>query len=295
MFLSISFSYLTGIKANYYTIGVSGNVRINDCEAARKTTNHANSILSWAQMAGKATGIVTTTRITHASPAGAFAHIANREFECDADIARFGQNTTVCRDIAKQLILDAPGRDFNVIFGGGRKKFFDRNAKDEAGHHGQRLDGIDLIDIWKQRNPNGKYLHDREGLRNLTCGEADKVLGLFSSDQMNYNLDADRQKEPSLEEMTVAAVNILSEREIGYVLFVEGGRIDHGHHDSLAHKALDETVEFSKAIQAAVDLTDSSDTLIVVTSDHSHTMSISGYPARGTNILGLNTDFSDVG
>lgn len=66
-----------------------------------------------------------------------------------------------------------------------------------------------------------------------------------------------------------------------------GGRIDHGHHATLAQKALDETVEFSKAIQKAVDLTDQRDTLIVVTSDHAHTMSFSGYPQRDNNIFGM--------
>jgi alkaline phosphatase len=64
-----------------------------------------------------------------------------------------------------------------------------------------------------------------------------------------------------------------------------GGRIDHGHHETKAHLALDETVEFAKAVQAAVDLTDEGDTLIVVTADHAHTMSISGYPRRGNSIL----------
>jgi alkaline phosphatase len=66
---------------------------------------------------------------------------------------------------------------------------------------------------------------------------------------------------------------------------ITGGRIDHAHHDTKAHLALVETVEFAKAVQAATDLTDEEDTLIVVTADHSHTMSISGYPARGNNIL----------
>jgi alkaline phosphatase len=64
-----------------------------------------------------------------------------------------------------------------------------------------------------------------------------------------------------------------------------GGRIDHAHHDTKAHLALDETVEFAKAVQTAADLTDEEDTLIVVTADHAHTMSLSGYPARGNDIL----------
>jgi alkaline phosphatase len=59
-----------------------------------------------------------------------------------------------------------------------------------------------------------------------------------------------------------------------------------GHHDTKAHLALDEAVEFAKAIQTAADLTDEEDTLIVVTADHAHTMTISGYPIRGNEILG---------
>jgi len=68
-------------------------------------------------------------------------------------------------------------------------------------------------------------------------------------------------------------------------LFVEGGRIDHAHHDTLGQRALVETIEFDKAIKKADDLTVDDETLILVTSDHSHTMTISGYPPRGTPIL----------
>lgn len=72
-----------------------------------------------------------------------------------------------------------------------------------------------------------------------------------------------------------------------YFLFVEGGLIDHAHHATYGQKAFDETVEFSKAIQKAINMTNSEDTLIVVTSDHAHTMSFSGYPIRGNDILGI--------
>jgi len=60
------------------------------------------------------------------------------------------------------------------------------------------------------------------------------------------------------------------------------------HHETKAHISLDEAAEFAKAVQVAVNLTDEADTLIVVTSDHSHTMTISGYPARGNPIFGKN-------
>lgn len=269
---------------------------MNNCTAASKTANHVKSIASWAQKAGKATGLVTTATVTHASPAGLYAHVANRNFECDTDILNLDQHSPACKyDIAQQLVRNSPGRNLNVIFGGGRKKFIPQNESDAQGYPGQRTDSSHLINVWKKNHPQGKYVYDKQGLNNLDFGETKDVLGLFASEHMSFNLDADKNSEPSLVEMTVAAINVLKKRNNGYFLFVEGARIDHGHHNSQAHKALDETVQFSKAVQSAIDITDDNDTLIVVTSDHSHTMTISGYPKRGENILGLNTDKSDVG
>jgi alkaline phosphatase len=66
------------------------------------------------QDAGKSTGVVTTTRITHASPAGAYAHVANRDWENDAAVKNSGQDADKCNDIAEQLINSLPGRDINV-------------------------------------------------------------------------------------------------------------------------------------------------------------------------------------
>lgn len=106
---------------------------------------------------------------------------------------------------------------------------------------------------------------------------------------MPYNLDRDESFTPSLEEMTEVAIDIASKgngADNGYFLFIEGGRIDHGHHNTWAKKAMDETIEFSKAIQKALEMTNEEDTLIVVTSDHAHTMSVSGYPDRSNSILG---------
>jgi len=65
-----------------------------------------------------------------------------------------------------------------------------------------------------------------------------------------------------------------------------GGRIDHGHHQGRAKYALEEMIDFNEAVQRAVSLTNSNDTLIVVTADHSHVMTIGGYPSRGNPILG---------
>lgn len=87
-----------------------------------------------------------------------------------------------------------------------------------------------------------------------------------------------QDQQPSLTEMLTKAIQVLSKNEKGYFLFVEGGRIDHGHHSTQARIALDETAEFSKAIDYAHRTVNNNDTILLVTADHSHTMSYSGYP-----------------
>lgn len=99
-----------------------------------------------------------------------------------------------------------------------------------------------------------------------------------------------KETQPTLAEMTKVAIQVLSKNKNGFFLFVEGGLIDWAHHATQARLALDETVELSKAVQQAVDLTKEEDTLIVVTSDHAHTVSMAGYPERGNDILG----FADI-
>lgn len=287
---------MCGIKANYGTLGVTSAVAYNDCEASSKAKYHIDSIAEWAQHAGKGTGIVTTTRVTHASPAGAYAHSGNRDWECDADVMKLNHDPKICQDIASQLVLNAPGNNFKVILGGGRSKFLPETVIDEEGQFGQRKDGQNLIATWKKSKRGfGQYVFDRRGLLTLDYNETDYVLGLFESEHMKYNLDADPTTEPTLTEMTVAALKILQKEEKGYFLFVEGGKIDHAHHDSKAYKALDETVQFAAAVKEATEMTSRKDTLIIVSSDHAHTMSFSGYSRRGANILGLNTEKSDVG
>ncbi|CAB3230331.1 unnamed protein product [Arctia plantaginis] len=98
--------------------------------------------------------------------------------------------------------------------------------------------------------------------------------------------------EPTLAELTETAIKILRRNNKGIFLFVEGGRIDHGHHDNRVQFALDETVQLSEAVKRAAGLLSQDDTLIVVTADHAHVMSINGYSNRGHDILGIsrNTD-----
>ncbi|XP_061401864.1 alkaline phosphatase [Musca vetustissima] len=284
-------AYLTGVKTNLLMIGVNGHVTFNNCSLSSNPDYHTESIAQWAQMAGKSTGIVTTTTVTHASPSGNYAHVANRNWESDYDILKTkAQTNGPCADIAKQLIQNEPGRNFDVIMGGGFKKFIPHSQYDAFGVQGERRDGLNLVEEWLGRNAHGKLVTTLEDLKGIDFQETSKLLGLFHSSHMEYNAKAGVAKpsQPRLKDMTEAAIKMLEKNDKGYYLFIEGGRIDHGHHNTIAGYALDETLEFDEAIRTALDLTNEEETLIVVTSDHSHTMSISGYPGRGNPILGLN-------
>lgn len=216
------FSYLGGIKANYWTIGVNGQVQLNDCSGASNPINQVDSLLALAQRAGKRTGIVTTTTVTHATPAGAYAHTPNRDFECDSDVVRTGNDPSVCVDIARQLIENDPGVNFNVIMGGGRSKFLSTTMTDAQGNVGQRADGRNLIDDWLETKENAQFIYDKNGLNALNIDTTDYVLGLFAPSHLDYHLDADPTEQPTLIEMTEAAINLLDKGDCGYFLFIEG-------------------------------------------------------------------------
>ncbi|XP_030572222.1 alkaline phosphatase [Drosophila novamexicana] len=286
-------AYLSGVKANYHTIGVSADVQLNNCAGAKLPQNRLSSIAAWALRGRKSAGLVTTTRVTHASPAGVYAHTSNRDFESDLDVRDLGQNPSNCPDIAQQL-LDEMGQGLRVVLGGGTKKFLPNTMKDVYGNVGERLDGRNLINEWQQsKTGNARVVFNRTDLLSNNPYDTDYLLGLFNASHLAYNLD-DSIDTPSLEEMTEAAIGVLSGNPAGYFLFVEGGRIDHAHHETKAKKAVDETVQFSNAVKKARQLTNPWETLIVVSADHGHTMTINGYPDINNSITGLNSELSDV-
>lgn len=117
---------------------------------------------------------------------------------------------------------------------------------------------------------------------NLNIDENDKILGLFAHSHMQYRLLSQGLNQPTLTEMTAKALEMLSKNENGFVLLVEGGRIDHGHHETRARMAMEETVEFDSAVKYVKENTNEDDTLLVVTADHSHVFTVGGYPVRLT-------------
>lgn len=280
-------AYLCGVKANYGTLGVDGRAVFENCSSTVDPSTHVSSILKWAQDAGKWTGFVTTTRVTHATPAGLYAHTACRNWESLAPDEQ-------CKDIAQQLVQDVPGKDIRVIMGGGRKNFIPKTETDKNGSPGAREDSEDLLNEWlddkKSRGSKGRIIYDAEELDSLNPNDVDYLMGLFNDDHLPYVSDRPDlpKKYPSLSDMTEMAIKVLNRSPNGFFLLVEGGSIDLAHHQNWAQKALVEGVEFDKAIGKAVDITNMEDTLLVVTADHSHTFTLGGdYPLRGNNILGL--------
>ncbi|XP_053671421.1 alkaline phosphatase-like [Anopheles nili] len=287
-------AYLTGVKGNYETIGVNAHVRVRDCEAARNRNTHTTSIGQWAIDAGKDAGIVTTTRVTHASPSGMYAHTSFRDWENDYWVGQDGCDPEHVDDIAEQLVYGETAPRLRVILGGGRREFMDRSHMDYeyTDKGGYRSDGRHLINEWLKNGPVGEnrtFVWKRSDLLAVDPHRTDRLLGMFEQTHCVYNLDRVHKnmvEEPTLAEMVDKATDVLSTNPNGFFLFVEGGRIDHGHHDNQARYAIDETVEFDKAIELARKKFSEEDTLIVVTSDHSHSVSFAGYPNRGQDIFG---------
>lgn len=275
----------SGVKTNYKMIGLTGEAKLADCETHLDKNLWTESIMSWARKSCKATGIVTTTRVTHATPAGSFAHVAERDWENDNEVTLSGCDPNIVDDIAEQLIYSDEGRGFKVILGGGRSNFRNQSAIDEEGKNGYRKDGKDLIEEWQRARGEGgraTYVWNKEGLLNVDTRNTDFLLGLFENDHMRYNLDVVSEnlqnQKPSLTDMTRVAIEMLRKEENGYFLFIEGGMIDQGHHYNFAQTSLDETKEFSKAIEIARQMTSEDETLILVTADHSHVFTYGGYP-----------------
>jgi len=282
---------MTGVKTNEGTLSVDQGIVRGDYRTV--TGRETKTLFEYSEEAGKSTGLVSTARLTHATPAACYAHTADRNWESDSDIKTWRPEAFDAHfpDIAKQFVEFKFGDGIDVAFSGGRSKFFPRTTKDPEypDQHGERLDGRDLTAEWLKQHKNSAYVWNKRQFDAIDPRSVKRALGLFEPSFMKFEHDrpSDPAGEPSLSEMTSKAIDILSQNKKGYFLMVEGGRIDMAHHDGNAYRALTDTIAFSDAIRTAVGKVDLNNTLIIVTADHSHTFFIQGYPVRGNNILGL--------
>ena len=239
-------AYMTGVKANNGVISMG-----------------AVTLAELAKQRGMSAGLVTTTRVTDATPAATYAHVPKRELE--SEIAA----SLVPGGAGYNAALGATGLD--VVLGGGVDFF------------AKRGDGRDLLAELRAkgyRTPSNtaemKALDERTG---------QPVIGLFAPMDMSFNAVRDAAKEPSLTEMTSKAIGMLSKNPNGFFLMVEGGLIDLALHATNAKRALQETVAFDQALKAAITQMQAIDpglknTLIVATADHDHTLLLNGYARR---------------
>ncbi len=294
-------AYMTGVKMNNEVISMTPETKAFDEKGAGylkgadslcPSTNGkpVTTLLEIAKSKGIATGVVTTTRVTHATPAATYSHICHRDAE----------NT-----IAAQLVPATTDKGYNdklldgvdVVLGGGRQFFQPTSVG------GKRTDGRDLIAEMKAKGYS--YASNQTELNAFAPNGTNKLVGLFNSSHMNYDLVRNGTGEPSLSEMTVKAIQTLKKNPNGMFLMVEGGRIDHALHETTAIKALQDTIAFDDAIKAAIAEIKKTDpnlenTLIVVTADHDHTLVLNGYAARtgkttvnNPGVLGLLKNYTD--
>jgi len=217
----------------------------------KKNGKNLTTIAEMAKEAGYATGVITTTRITHATPAGFYAHVNDRDNEAL---------------IAEQLL--ASGLD--VAMGGGYRFFVAENQTTPFGGKSKRADGRDLVN--ESRTLGYAFVYNQSSLEDLDTDSTDMLLGIFDDDHMLYELqriDQAKTSEPSLAEMTQSAIEILSRNPKGFLLMVEGGRIDHASHARSYSNATADTLAFDEAVGVAQDYQKrNNNTLIIVTADH---------------------------
>jgi alkaline phosphatase len=278
---------MTGVKTLDGVLSVDQDIVRGDCASIRG--HERTTLLEQFEDSGHATGIISTARITHATPAATYAHLPDRDWESDADLPAAAAHAG-CKDIARQLVEFEHGDGIDVVLGGGRAEFLPESTPDPEypADHGVRRDSRDLIREWQQRHPEGKYLWNGADFAALDMQHVTRVMGLFQPSHMQFSADRSRDPgtEPALADLTAAAIRILARNPKGFFLMVEGGRIDHALHATNAWRALTDAAVFSDAVAKAMELTRPEDTLIIVTADHSHVLTMTGYPTRGNPILG---------
>jgi len=231
----------------------TGRKTNNEMIAVSPDKKDMTSILKRFKQAGHKVGIVTTHKVTDATPAAFTANVANRWAD-QAEIARQQFNG-----------------ELDLILGGGRSYF-------EPESH----NGFNLIEKFKEKGYS--YAADRNELKNA---KGDKLLGLFSEEHLNFTLDRDELKsvEPSLKEMTEKGIEVLSKEDKGFFMMVEGARIDHASHAADLTSIWKETIDFDESVKYATNWAkEHGNTLVVVVADH-ETMGVSATEAMDIDAL----------
>jgi len=220
-------AYASGIKTNNLFVGVDTDGR------------PVGTLLEAAESDGWATGLVTTTRITHATPAAFYAHITDRNEE---------------NEIAPVLLESG----VDVAFGGGFRHFL------PVERDGVRVDGRDLLT--EAKDAGYTVVTDRAGFADVTATPA---MALMAPSHLDYEIDRNPDEQVSLNDMTERALEILSGAEEPFFLMIEAGRPDHAGHSSDPASLIRDMQAFEKAFETVMKFAERDGrTLVVSTSDH---------------------------
>jgi alkaline phosphatase len=220
-------AYASGIKTRNRELGLTPDDR------------PVATVLEGARARGLSTGLVATSRITHATPAAFASHVPERDNE-------------------EEIAAEEIDHHIDVLLGGGRLEFVG------AGAGGKRTDGRDLIA--ESRQAGCAVIVNRDQLERIT---RPPVLGLFAPDHMSYEIDRDTLVEPSLAEMTRKALDLLSRNPRGFFVMIEGSRVDHAAHDNDPATHVREVLAYDEAVGAALAFARrDGHTLVISVSDH---------------------------
>ncbi|WP_263788082.1 alkaline phosphatase [Salinibacter grassmerensis] len=237
-------SYITDSAAGGTALA-TGTKTYNGAVAVDTSQQAVATLLEGAERRGMSTGLVVTSRLTHATPAVFSAHVPDRDQE---------------NRIARQQLR----KDIEVMLGGGRRHFLPQSAEES-----DREDGLDLLQVAQDRGYEVVQTASELNQAEENQAEEESLLGLFSPGHMAYEIDRGHTRQPSLAAMTETAIDRLSSSQDGYFLMVEGSRIDHAGHGNDAASHLRDIQAFNQATRSALEAAREDDnTLVVIVSDH---------------------------
>jgi alkaline phosphatase len=199
------------------------------------------TVLEGAKLLKKATGVVSTSRVSHATPGAYVSHSASRSLE---------------HDMMEQAVY----QNLDVVFGGGKGLLLPKDL------NGKRPDGENLLSVL--RDQGYQIAETQEDLAHIKYG---KVFGMFADSHMDAEIDRARNhpSQPTLREMTEKAIEILSQDKNGFFLMVEGSQIDWACHANDPAYLLGDMLAYDQAVQAALDFARKDGrTLVIALSDH---------------------------
>lgn len=221
------------------------------------------TVLEGAKLMGKATGIVVTCRVTHATPAAFYAHVPSR---------------TLDNDIMEQGVY----QNLNVVLGGGKRHLFPRK------NGGKRTDNENLMEVLQARGY--AVAATAQELRQVTSG---KVFGLFADNHLEAEIDREEfaPQQPTLEEMTRKALEFLSPDPEGFFLLVEASQVDWACHANDPAHLLSDLLMFDRAVKVALDFAQQDgNTLVMAFSDHNCGGMSIGNSATSANYSQMNLE-----